>query len=358
MTKVCFIANPAWPHVEKWSKYFIAQPGYEIHIISAQRPHFEGAVWHDLGRMTKGLLPWTVATMLAHWKIFKSIRPDVVHIHNVDSSFFPLLKVWDGPLVVTAYGLDMTLPQTTPDAGPVRKRKVALLQRANVVTAASRFLLDVALTYADLPPESGMVTPFGVELGAFQPIASDEKKTFTLGFFKDLKPEYGPLEFLAALERVRARHSEVRAIMVGPGPLQGDIVSAISSPSLAGAVEYHERVPHAQMPEMYGRIDLCIMPSRQESFGVVALEAQAMKVPVIATRVEGLPEVVVDGTTGLLLDDNDPARLADAIVGLLSDPERRMAMGEAGRKFVERNFSLEVNGEVMEEAYRRAMRRA
>lgn len=356
MIRICFVANPAWPHVEKWARYFIRQPGYELHIISTRKPDFDGSIWHDLGRMTRGALPWTVASMLAYWKIFRSIRPNLVHIHNVESSFSPALKVWRGPLVVTAYGLDVTLGGMASELPVVRKKKVQMIRRTDAVTAASRFLLDTALTYGQADPAKGTVTPFGVDLDQFAPQPGEERDhAVTLGFFKDLKPEYGPLQFLEALRVVRARCGDVRAIMVGDGPLRADVENALAGPDLAGVVELYGKLPHARMPELYRRIDLCVMPSIHESFGVVALESQAMGVPVVATRVEGLPEVIRDGVTGLLLDSNEPHVVADAVVRLLGDAGVRRAMGAAGRAFVTDSFSLESNGRVMEEVYRRVM---
>jgi len=356
MAKICYIANPAWPHVEKWARYFMSRSGYEVHIISTHQPHFEGVVWHDLAQAIRGPLPWSVATLLAYWRIFRKIRPNLVHIHNVESSFYPVVKVWRGPLVLTAYGLDVTLGGMAPELPDVRLKKNRMIRRADAVTAASRFLLDTALEYGQADPEKGVVTPFGVDLDQFAPQSSkDCGRIATLGFFKDLKPEYGPLQFLEALRILRSRCGDVRAIMVGDGPLRGEVERVIAGPDLAGAVELHGKLPHGHMPEMYRRIDVCVMPSIHESFGVVALESQAMEVPVVATRVEGLPEVVMDGTTGLLLDSNDPGVVADAVERLFGDAGMRRSMGAAGRAFVADRFSLESNGRVMEEVYRRVM---
>ncbi len=356
MAEICYIANPSWPHVEKWARYFINRSGYEVHIISTQQPHFKGAVWHDLAQALRGPLPWSVAALLAYWRIFRKIRPDLVHIHNVESSFYPVLKVWCGPLVVTAYGLDVTLGGMASELPVVRKKKVQMIRRADAVTAASQFLLDTALAYGQAAPGKGVVTPFGVDLEQFVPHGGEERdRAVTIGFFKDLKPEYGPLQFLEALRIVRARCGDVRAIMVGDGPLRGEVENVLAGPDLAGVVELHGKLPHGRMPEMYRRIDVCVMPSIHESFGVVALESQAMEVPVVATRVEGLPEVIRDGDTGLLLDSNDPHVVADAVERLLGDPELRRTMGAAGRAFVAESFSLESNGRLMEEVYRRVM---
>ena len=82
-----------------------------------------------------------------------------------------------------------------------------------------------------------------------------------------------------------------------------------------------------------------MIPSLRESFGAAALESSAMCVPVIASDVGGLPDTVRDGETGLLVPPGSPEALADAIVALLSDDQRRRRMGMAGREWVRKNYS-------------------
>jgi D-inositol-3-phosphate glycosyltransferase len=85
--------------------------------------------------------------------------------------------------------------------------------------------------------------------------------------------------------------------------------------------------------------DLVVMPSRIESFGLVALEAAQMARPIVASAVDGLPEVIDDGQTGLLVPPDDPAALAQAIAALLDDPQRARALGAAARRRAETLFA-------------------
>jgi glycosyltransferase involved in cell wall biosynthesis len=88
-------------------------------------------------------------------------------------------------------------------------------------------------------------------------------------------------------------------------------------------------------------IDLQVLPSRWEGFGLVALEAMALAKPVVASRVSALPEIVVPDQTGLLVSPGDPAELADAIRILLSDPQRAAGLGRAGRERVKAEFPVD-----------------
>jgi glycosyltransferase involved in cell wall biosynthesis len=98
-------------------------------------------------------------------------------------------------------------------------------------------------------------------------------------------------------------------------------------------------------------MDLVVMPSLRESFGIVALEAMAMKVPVIASRIGGLAEIVVNEKTGFLVPPGDADALAEAIRTLTENPEMRRNMGEAGRQRVAEVFSIESTIRRTEELY-------
>jgi glycosyltransferase involved in cell wall biosynthesis len=94
------------------------------------------------------------------------------------------------------------------------------------------------------------------------------------------------------------------------------------------------------------------MPSTYEGFGVAALEAQAMEVPVVASDVYGIPDVVEDGVTGILAPPRDVPALARALLSLIRDEEKRRSMGSAGRQFVAGRYSWEENAAQMETLYR------
>jgi glycosyltransferase involved in cell wall biosynthesis len=117
-------------------------------------------------------------------------------------------------------------------------------------------------------------------------------------------------------------------------------------------VDFRGEVPHERVPAVLAEFDIFALPSRAEGFGVAALEAQAMELPVVATRVHGIPDVVEDGVSGLLTPPRDPAALADAIARLAADAELRAAMGRAGRALVESRYRWEENTAQMERLYR------
>jgi D-inositol-3-phosphate glycosyltransferase len=100
---------------------------------------------------------------------------------------------------------------------------------------------------------------------------------------------------------------------------------------LADRVRFLGAIPHERLGDFYALADVCVVPSRTESFGLVALEAQALGTPVVAAAVGGLREIVDDGVTGVLVEGRDPERFADAIASVLEDPELHRSMSVEAR---------------------------
>jgi glycosyltransferase involved in cell wall biosynthesis len=126
--------------------------------------------------------------------------------------------------------------------------------------------------------------------------------------------------------------------------------------------EYHDRVnflghvDDAVLAQHYQSCDVFVAPSLYESFGLIYLEAMAYGKPVIGCGVGGVPEVIEDGTTGLLVPPEDFCRLAEAIIRLLKDPELRLALGQRARKYVEEHFSRDLMVEKTLDAYKRTLK--
>jgi glycosyltransferase involved in cell wall biosynthesis len=124
--------------------------------------------------------------------------------------------------------------------------------------------------------------------------------------------------------------------VVGEGPCRKAWERIRDSLGLGDRVTFLGTIPRRELADRYRRAAIFCLPSRQEGFGIVFVEAMACGKPVVAARAAAVPETVVDGETGLLVDPDDPAALAQALFALLSDRDRCRAMGEAGRRRVER----------------------
>jgi glycosyltransferase involved in cell wall biosynthesis len=162
-------------------------------------------------------------------------------------------------------------------------------------------------------------------------------------------PAKGIRHLVDAFPAVRSAHPRAWLVLLGQGPEEKALRERARELGIAERVIFagFQRDAHVYV----GGFDVAVTPSLEEGFGLVALEALALGVPVVASRVGGLPDIVVDGTTGLLVEPARPDAIADALLALLGDPERRIRMGQAARADVER-FSLDAYASRLTEIYR------
>jgi len=199
-------------------------------------------------------------------------------------------------------------------------------------------------------PARVAVVPPGVDLTLFQPTDRDDAR---------VQIGYGPgriVLFVGRLERLKGvdvairalallrdrRHDDVRLLIVGEDSHEGSDSEKERLKAFARRVGVHDRVDflgsvaHHELPFFYSAADVCVMPSYSESFGLVALEAQACGRPVVGADVAGLRSVVRDEVSGYLLDGHDPAAYAERIGRLLDNPDLAQQMGRRGRLLAQR----------------------
>lgn len=153
-----------------------------------------------------------------------------------------------------------------------------------------------------------------------------------------LHPQKGYEHLLEAVPGVLEAHPSAHFVWVGDGELEDALSQRIHSAKLEGRV--HLTGARSDVPDLLAASDLFVLPSLWEGMPNAVLEAMAAGLPVVATAVDGTPEIVAEGETGWLVPPADGASLREAIRQALGDPARREAMGRAGRQRVERHFSL------------------
>jgi phosphatidyl-myo-inositol dimannoside synthase len=151
---------------------------------------------------------------------------------------------------------------------------------------------------------------------------------------------------VAGWPRVLARHPRARLLLVGGGPAEASLRRAVAARGLTGSVTFTGPVAVGELPAHYAAGDVFAMPCRTrragldvEGLGMVFLEAAACGRPVVAGTSGGAPEAVREGVTGHVVDPRSPDAVADALAGLLDDPDRARAMGRAGRAWVQERWS-------------------
>ena len=201
--------------------------------------------------------------------------------------------------------------------------------RLGLLTAARAATIHNGI---ELPQSAAARGRFRAELG----VGPDVPLVLSVGRFHEQKDQE---TLLHAWRDVARAHSGAVLAIVGSGDLENQLRAVTAADGTSGSVRLVG--PRAALAEAYVDADVFALSSRWEGLPYVILEAMAHGLPVVSTGVDGIPEAVVDGVTGLLVPPRDPVALATALEQLLSDPAQRRRLGEAGRERVTAEFSLE-----------------
>ena len=305
--------------------------------------------------------------------ILRRTRIDV--IHHVRPAFpgrFSLCWRLDAPFVYGPVSLPMTasLPEgseaaTAPSRDLRDRVEGRLADRLNMtlgaylwgrtMARAASVPVSVAATRAFLPASCAgrtPVIPLGVDTGVFRPGGGEEAGEIL--YAGNLLRTKGVQHLIEAMPEVIRRVPEARLVVAGDGPDRGGFEALAGR--LGVRVRFAGAVPFDRMAPLYRRCSVFCLPTLAEAFGISLLQAMASGRPVVACGVGGVPEVVEDGGSGLLVPPRDPARLAEALVRLLSDAGLRREMGARGRGLCEERYDWEIVVDRMEEVYRSCLR--
>lgn len=266
------------------------------------------------------------------------------------------------PLVVTLHNL-------VPAPGQASRRTLfflrLLLSRARNVIAVSEAVAESARIAGIAARLRLQVVRNGVDLSRFDitrlPSRVEARQALNLPLdvpvalcVARLSPEKDVGCFLEAAALVVNHIPDARFLVAGDGPLRGELEQQVERLNLTGCVTLLGEV--TDIPRLLPAANVFCLPSREEGLSLAAIEAMAASLPVIATRVGGLPEVVADGETGILVPPQDAAALADVISTLLTEPERSQRMGDAGRARAMAHFNEATMLSQTETVYAEALR--
>jgi glycogen synthase len=267
-------------------------------------------------------------------------RADLVHVHlGEDLAIVPLglaaARRAGCPLVITVHcSTRHTLRGAQPKAVLLRRLGGAIelhgQRRADAVIALATPLAE-RLAAGGIPPERIHVIPSGVDPGRFLPGRPDPTPADgrpRVVFVGRLAHQKGVDTLLRA---ARLTREAARIVIVGDGPLRTRLERNARAWGLDD-VRFAGFVPHADVPAHLEHADVLVLPSEYEELGSVLVEAMQAGLPIVATRVGGIPDLVDDGVTGRLVARSDAAALAGAIDDLVADPALARRLGEEGRR--------------------------
>ncbi len=306
----------------------------------------------------------------AVWMLYKLIRrlnPDIVHTQTSKAGIIGRLaaRLAGTPIIIhTAHAFPFHAYVPTP----LRWAYVLIERWAAGWT--DLLMVDTESVRADglrlriaLDSDKIVTVPMGVDLVKFSPSLKGPDnlretlglglRDLVVGIVARLVPDKGLECFLRMAASIRAKRSDVMFLVVGDGPLRRDLERLAESFGIRNAVVF---VGHrTDVPALMQAMDLFVLPTRREGFGVVFAEAMAMGKATVGSRIGPVAEVVEDGVTGYLALVDDADGFALRVLDLLNDETKRRAFGEAGRQRVEARFSKVRMCEAIEQHYQRLL---
>jgi glycosyltransferase involved in cell wall biosynthesis len=292
------------------------------------------------------------------YKVIRRVKPHIVHTHLFKSDFhgrvaarlagvpvvFSTLHSCNDWAINPFYGLGYGLTTIFADK----------------IIAVADEVRDYAIKYSRISPERIVTIQNAVRIEKFEfmdrlgiKIREEfgiSSSTLLVGIVGRLEEPKDHENFLKAASKIYRKNKDVRFLVVGSGSLRERLESLTNDLGLSKAVIFTGL--RRDVPAVMSALDLFVLSSRYEGLPVVVLEAMAAKKPIVATRVSGVPGVVEDGNTGILVNPGDPGALAKACLYLLERPELRIQMGNAGYERVKRNYSMDAFIEKSIDLYR------
>ena len=271
-------------------------------------------------------------------RLFRRLRPDVVHLNSSKAGVLGRIAAFASRVPVrifTAHGWAFKA------AAGFDSRLYLLADRAvepltSMVICVSENERRAGLAAGVCSAKRSIVIRNAVEVGAAPSRAGGDETPVQVVSVGRLAPPKDFSTLVTAVARLPEGRAHLR--IVGDGPLRDELEAQTRALGIAAAVEFVGEVPDARL--CLGDADVFVLASLSEGMPVSVLEAMASGLPVVASAVDGLDEVVVEGWTGFLTPPGDAAALAAGIDRLVDDPALRKAFGEAGRARAEEHFSL------------------
>jgi glycosyltransferase involved in cell wall biosynthesis len=340
-----------WGQPPRWLESELRAVRAEIVVLSAQ-PEFAGFVERKgaVGDAPGLDRQWRLARLVR--RIVRTVEPDIVHLHFcVLFSLLPFAIRAGGARNVLATE-HISLPfalRSPPIDFIVKARNAACLKFVTRILPVSDYVRRRLLVSDHVPEAKATVLYNGIDLSRFQPPAESraairlrlgvppsDRVVASVGQLIQAKG----FDHLVAAAALLKHRPDTTFLIAGDGERRAALADQIARLGMVERVRLLGKRDDVQ--EILGAADVFVCPSVwDEALGYVILEAMSVGLPAVASEVGGIPEVVADGETGLLVPPRDPAALAQAIARLLDDPAARERMGRAGRRAVHEHFSLD-----------------
>lgn len=346
-------------HTIRWANG-LASKGIEIHLISQTLPN------ENLHKKIKfyllpnrGIIGYYLMVPAVK-KLLNKIKPDLLNAHYASGYGTTARLVNFHPYILSVWGSDVyDFPYKSFIHKNIVKKNILA---ADKVASTSRAMAEQIKTIAP-SVNTISITPFGIDIdifGKLESLNSIKNSNITIGTVKSMANVYGIdiliKSFAILYNKLLVSQPEVaeklHLRLVGEGKETKYLKELTNTLNIEDRVEFVGYINYLDVPKMLNTLDIYVALSRRESFGVAIIEASATFCPVVVSNVGGLPEVVLDGITGIIVPPENPLIAAEALEKLVLSPSIRRQMGVAGRKFIEDNYTWTESLNIMVALYK------
>lgn len=350
--KIALLAPSKSIHTQKWALFYQSQ-GIEVKVYTFKDHYSEDNAKLVPTEILPKLLPSKASYLAAApalKKMLKDWAPDVLHAHYVSSYGLLGAMVNYKKYFVSVWGKDIFV---VPKKSRLNRKLIEFtLSKATAIFSTSHVMAKETKLYTDKEVE---VTPFGVDIDQFYPSSdlADADDKIIIGTAKALEDKYGIADLVRGFALFHKEFPNSELLIAGDGPQRAEYEQIAKDLGIEQVTTFMGRIPNTEVPNIIRKMSIFAAPSTEdsESFGVAAVEGMACGVPVVVSNVGGLPEVVVQGVTGIVTDKNNPEQLAAAFKKLARNSDLRASMGKAGVAHVKEHYSWIDNAHYMLSLY-------
>jgi glycosyltransferase involved in cell wall biosynthesis len=339
---IIFFFPPKWLGGTEIATYnlakHLAKRGHEIHVITSYDEGFPD-IYKENGFYVHRIL-WSAIRIIGvvsfHLKIFfkiRTIKPDIVQVQYIEMgiSAWLIKKILRIPYVVWGRGSDINQLNRFS-----RIKAKPILQNANAILALTE---NMRIKLKNIYNTEIYIVPNGIDLEEYtgSPTIPDRKPgTKNILFVGSLRPVKGVQYLITSMKKIHEELPDARLILVGDGEEREHLEALSIQLGLQKYVEFIGKVSHEKVKTFMQQADVFVLPSLSEGFPNVILEAMACGLPIIASPVGGIPDIITNDTNGYLVEVKDTNDMANKILLLLSDDALRKKISDNNRNLVKK----------------------
>lgn len=358
--KIIFLGGAGSIHTIRWVNS-LSEKGIEVILVSLKEEV------ETIGKINDNVkviyLPF--GTKLGYYlnvfalkKIISKEKPDLINAHY--ASGYGTLGRLSGfnKKLLNVWGSDV---YDFPNESKLKKRIIEKnLKNYTAIASTSYCMAEETKKYLENKSKEIFITPFGVDTEKFKNLNIEKKENeVIIGIVKTLTEKYGIEYLIKAIKELEnildiENYKKIKLLIYGKGELKNKLEDLTKELQIEDKVIFKGYISNEDVPKALNEMDIFVVPSilDSESFGVAAVEAMACEIPVIASSVGGLKEVIIDKETGYLVPKKDHKEIAKYLKKLILDKNLRTSLGENGRKRVLENYDWNSNVDYMIKIYR------